>query len=670
MQLSRRLSATLGVDFFQSLVKNLSEALTVDCVYVGELTGTPRDRLRTLAVIRDGLQSPGFERKISGTACGQVLLDGVFACSKEVRRLFPDDTHLQEVAAEGYAGIRLCDTSGQSLGVLAMASKAPMLDASLAKSVLEAFAPRVAAEMERKRDDDLRRESEERYHAFIASNPDAMWRVEFDPAVALDQPEDEVIEQLYRFGYLAECNDAVARANGRQRADELLGLPFENFAPRTDAELQQELRAAVRSQFQAAIVERVVTDENGRQTYRLRSQFGIVENGRLRRIWGNTRDITDLRQAELAAATSERRFREMLEGIELPTVMLDEQGKITFCNEAFVRLTQHSRAELADLTWLDGVVSATELDTWKGAISADLTQKGRTIHFEGEINAKDGSQRLVQWDAICRRNREGRPGALAAFGRDMTYQRALESQIRRAETLEGIGRLAAGVAHDFNNLLMIVLGHVSQLIEQVGESDPWYPSLQAIFRAATQSAQLTERLLALGRRQLIRPQLIDLNTVIDEGEGLLRTMAGASVALRIERSRHLPLVLAEPIQMQEVLANLVCNARDAMPHGGNLTVATDCLQLDDEDPGYPGIGSGTYVRLSVIDSGTGLPAEIQSHIFEPFFTTKAPGKGSGLGLSTVYAIVKQCGGHITVRSVRNAGTTFEILLPAPVPAER
>src|SRR5204863_9594161 len=139
--------------------------------------------------------------------------------------------------------------------------------------------------------------------------------------------------------------------------------------------------------------------------------------------------------------------------------------------------------------------------------------------------------------------------------------------------------------------------------------------------------KLTERLLALGRRQLIRPQLIDLNNVIDEVEGLLRSMAGESIALRIERYAQLPVVLAEPLQMQEVLVNLVGNARDAMPHGGSLTIATDCLRLDAEDPAYPGIDAGAYVRLSVIDSGSGLPIEIHSHLFEPFFTTKIPGKG-------------------------------------------
>jgi len=314
-------------------------------------------------------------------------------------------------------------------------------------------------------------------------------------------------------------------------------------------------------------------------------------------------------------------------------------------------------------------VSGKESDTWKGAISADLAQKGRTIHFEGEIRVRDGSQRRVQWDAVCLPNPDGQSTAVAAVGRDMTYERALEAEVRLAQTLEGIGRLAAGVAHDFNNLLTVVLGHASQLLEEFGESDPAYPSLQAIYRAATQSSQLSARLLALGRRQLIRPQLIDLNQVIDEVEPLLRTMAGASIALHVERAAQPPVVLAEPIQMQEVLANLVSNARDAMPHGGSLNIATDWLQIGAADRGYPGIDPGTYVRLSVIDTGSGMPAEIQSHIFEPFFTTKAAGKGTGLGLSTVYAIVKRSGGHIMVRSVRNAGTTFEILLPASVPAE-
>jgi two-component system, cell cycle sensor histidine kinase and response regulator CckA len=666
LQLARRLSATLGVDFFHSLVKNLSDVLNVDCAYLGELPGTANDRLRSLAVIRDGNQSGDFEQRLSGTACGQVLSDGVFACSKDVLRIFPLDTHLHGIGAEGYAGIRLSDSAGQPLGVLAIASKEPLFDVPLAKSVLGTFAPRVGAEIERKRNDDRHRESEERYHAFIASNPDAMWRLEFGQPVSLDQPEEELIEQLYRSGYLAECNDALAKLFGRERTDQLLGLPFETFVPRSDVTLQEDLRSAIRSRFQSTIVERVLSDENGCQRYRLRSQFGIVEHGELRRLWGNTRDITELRRAELSAAASERRFREVLEGIQLPALILDEHGAITFCNESFLRLTQRSRAEVGALTWMDGVISSAQAEIWKAAMSPERPGDPAR-HFEGEIAPRDKSLRRMTWDTICLRNQDNQVAALAAIGRDLTYQKGLEAQVRQAQKLDGIGRLAAGIAHDFNNLLTIVLGRASQLLDEVSESDRAYASLSQVVHAATQCAQLTEHLMALSRRQLIRPQLINLNKVIDDVRGLLRSMAGSAIMLNIERAPQLPEVLADPTQMQEVLSNLVTNARDAMPNGGSLTIATANAVIVDEDPDYPGINPGSYVRLLVIDSGLGLADEVQAHVFEPFFTTKAPGKGTGLGLSTVYAIVKQSGGHITVRSVLHRGTTFEILLPAPPP---
>ena len=232
LQIAKRLSATLGADFFNSLTKNLSGVLNVDGAYVGEFGGTSSHRLRTLSVIRNHDPSTNFEQELSGTAAGQVLSDGVFAHSKDVLRIFPHDTYLHEIGAEGYAGVRLCDSAGQPLGILAIFSKEPLIDIHLAKSVLGTFAPRAAAEVERKRNDDLHRESEERYHAFIASNPDAMWRLEFERPISISLPEEEQIEQLYRFGYLAECNDALAKLFGRERAEQILGMPFETFAPR------------------------------------------------------------------------------------------------------------------------------------------------------------------------------------------------------------------------------------------------------------------------------------------------------------------------------------------------------------------------------------------------------------------------------------------------------
>ncbi len=640
--------------------------LGVDCAYLAELSGNSSDRLRTLAVFRGQRQAQNFEQPLSGTAAGQVFSDSFYARSKDVREIFPEDAHVRDIGAQGYAGIRLADSAGQPVGLLAIAGKQPLVDVPLVKSVLEAFAPRAAAEIERKRNDDCRRENEERYHAFFASNPDAMWRLEFDPPVSLDQPAEELVDQLYRAGYLAECNDASAKLFGRERAEELLGLPFEIFVPRADPQLQADLRAAIRSGFRDSIVEGIRSEEDGRQTYRLRIQFGIVENGALRRLWGNTRDITDLRQAELSAAASERQFREVLEGIHLPALMLDSQGAITFANEAFLRLIQRSRAELESLKWLEGVVAAAESKAWKETMLPEPSGSA-TLHFEGEVRPRDGSRRLVQWDAIRLRSPENQVSSLAAIGRDMTYQHALESQIRQVQKLEGIARLAAGVAHDFNNLLMIVMGHASRLLAQVTPSDRAYGSLVEIVDSAKSCTRLTERLLAFGRKQPLKPQLIDLNEVIADSRGLLSGILGSAISLRVNLAAPLMLVRADPTQIQEVLANLASNARDAMPQGGILTIETANVEIGEEDAAHAGIQSGSYVQLSFIDTGMGVADEVLAHLFEPFFTTKAPGKGTGLGLSTVHGIVTQSGGHITVRSERGKGTTFEILLPAPPP---
>jgi len=210
-----------------------------------------------------------------------------------------------------------------------------------------------------------------------------------------------------------------------------------------------------------------------------------------------------------------------------------------------------------------------------------------------------------------------------------------------------------------------VLGHASQLLGQVSESDRAHERLLEIVRATNMCTALTEQLLAFGRKQPVKPQLLDLNEVIGYAEGLLRSMIGPDNELIISRKTPIPLVLADPTQIQEVLANLATNARDAMPSGGTLTIATAALTIGEDDLEHAGMPPGQYVQLSVIDTGVGVTDEVLGHLFEPFFTTKPPGKGTGLGLSTVYGIVTQSGGHITVRSERGKGTTFEILLPTP-----
>jgi PAS domain-containing protein len=361
LQVAKGLSATLGNDFFQSLVKSLGVGLHADCVYLGELGGTPVSRLTTVAMYHRKHKPANFEQMLSGTASGQVVQDGTFARSQDVQQLFPGDTQLESLGAEGFAGIRLTDSTGQHIGLLAVITKERMADLNLVKSLLEAFGPRAAAEIARKREYDLYRESEQRYQAFVSTNPDGMWRIEFEEPIPLSLTEEEQLERIYRTGYVAECNDAAARQRGHRSAHELVGWRLEQIIPRTDARLLQEVRDVIHREYRPSTIETFACDDTGNACYRLRSLFGVVEDGKLRRLWGTTRDITDLRKAELSAATSERRFRKVLEGVQLPAVMLDGQGSLVFYNDCFLRLASRSAAELQECSWLQGIILGYDL---------------------------------------------------------------------------------------------------------------------------------------------------------------------------------------------------------------------------------------------------------------------------------------------------------------------
>lgn len=660
---ARTLAATIGTDFFHSVVSHLAVTFHADFVYLAEVAGAGNDRIRALAIFPRHRKSKSFEQKLKGTAAGQVVVDGSFACMKDVMRWFPDDTFLRNIRAEGFAGILLTDSAGQPLGVLGIVSTHRLDDIGLVKSVLVAFAPRAAAELERKRADDILRENEERYHAFISTNPDAMWRIEFEQPIPIHLEEEELVDRIYDFGYLGECNDAFARLAGRETADQMVGRRFGEIAPRTDARALSELRAVVRSGFSTTAVETIPVKEAGRISYRLRSQFGIVVDGMLRRIWFTTRDISQLRCAELSLAASERRFGKVLEGIHLPAVMIDLQGKITFANEYFVRLAQRTAEDLSARVWLDGVIPDAEAETWRMVLAQDEQGRHAAVHFEGTLFSHDGQARTIVWDTLGLQDEQSQLVGLAAIGRDITSQKVLEMEIRQAQKLEGIGRLAAGIAHDFNNLLMVVMQHADLLLKQSAESDPARERLATIVMASTECSKLIAQLLAFSRKQHLRPRLVSLNDVVVGEERITRSLIGEGIELDVDLGTPLGLVYADPAQLQRVLANLVTNARDAMPNGGKLTIATSSVTIGPEDDIYPGIAPGPHVRLSVSDSGIGMTEEIRTHIFEPFYTTKAPGKGTGLGLSTVYGIVAQSGGHIAVRSRQEHGSTFEILLP-------
>jgi PAS domain S-box-containing protein len=369
-------------------------------------------------------------------------------------------------------------------------------------------------------------------------------------------------------------------------------------------------------------------------------------------------DVTEHRRAEEQRARLSRVVEQSADSI----MITDPEGSITYVNPAFERISGYSRAEVIGQN--PRILKSGHQDTafygrmW-GTLVRGEVWKGRLVN-----RRKDGT--LFQEDATIwpSRDASGRLANFVAVKRDVTNEMRLERQLMQAQKMEAIGRLAGGVAHDFNNLLGVIMGYGEMTRRSLSDDDPVSGKVDQMLRAAERAAGLTRQLLAFSRQQVLQPRVVDLNDIVSNLEKMLRRLIGENVRLETALDPTLGRVKADPGQLEQVLMNLVVNARDAMPDGGSLTIQTVNADLG---PGYAErhvpIPSGPYVMLAVSDTGAGMDAETQTHLFEPFFTTKEMGKGTGLGLSTVYGVVKQSEGFIWCYSEVGVGTTFKIYLP-------
>jgi two-component system, cell cycle sensor histidine kinase and response regulator CckA len=372
----------------------------------------------------------------------------------------------------------------------------------------------------------------------------------------------------------------------------------------------------------------------------------------------NIRDITARKRAE----TEHARLAMAIEQAEEAVVITDARGVIEYVNPAFETGTGYPRAAVLGRTpavLKSGVQDAEFYEELWATISAGKTWRGRMVNLkrDGTLYSEDATISPV-------RNLAGVITSYVGVNRDVTERLALDAQLLQAQKMEAVGRLAGGVAHDFNNVLSVILSYAELVASDLPPDSPSRADLEEIRLAGQRAVGLTRQLLAFSRQQVLELKVLDLSDSLRGMEKMIARLIGADVTLTILAASGLWNVKADPGQFEQILMNLAVNARDAMPRGGQLTIETKNLEVDDEYArAHGGMKAGDYVVTAVSDTGNGMDAATQARIFEPFFTTKEIGKGTGLGLATVFGIVQQSGGHTWVFSAPGMGTTFKVYLP-------
>jgi two-component system, cell cycle sensor histidine kinase and response regulator CckA len=373
------------------------------------------------------------------------------------------------------------------------------------------------------------------------------------------------------------------------------------------------------------------------------------------------------RSAALQAATThyQQFLRQVIDTNPNVIFVKDWEGRYVLANAAAAQLYGTTVEALIGKRDADFNPNMEEVERFLRADRDVMTSQRAVFISEEPLTGRDaGEPRWFQTVKVPLLGSDGETRQVLGVATEITQRKHLEDQFRQAHKMEAVGRLAGGVAHDFNNVLTIIRAQTEFLLADLTADDPRRADVREIQGAADRAATFTRQLLAFSRRQLLQPEVLDLNAVITGMEMMVRRLVGEDVVLLTKLDRDLPRVWADPGQLQQVLMNLAVNSRDAMPQGGTLLVETGVVDLDEQYPRqHPGAKAGRHVVLVVTDTGCGMDQATRSRIFEPFFTTKEAGKGTGLGLSTVYGIVKQSGGHIWVYSEVGRGTTFKLYFP-------
>lgn len=464
-------------------------------------------------------------------------------------------------------------------------------------------------------------------------------------------------------GNIAFCNDYLLRLSGWEQEETIGQNWFKMFLPEHEQERVRKLLDEIPAN--GSMVPHFINDIKTRSGEHRQVKWTNTtlfdSDGDFIGVVALGNDMSECRRMENALRKSEERYRELVENARDIIYTHDLDGNYTSINQAGEQITGYTQAETLKMNFIQ-TVAPEYLDKAYQMIAKKVSGE-RATAYELEIIAKDGRRvtvevntKLVFHDDV--------PVSVQGIARDITERKLLEAQLRQSQKLEAVGQLAGGIAHDFNNMLTAITGYSSLGLRKLQPDDPLRHTFEEINKAGARAAALTRQLLAFSRKQILQPKVLNLNTVVSDLEKMLRWLIGENIDLRTILEPKLGMVKADPGQIEQVIMNLVLNSRDAMQHGGVLTIETFNIHIDTEIVTHHiPVQPNSYVMLIVSDTGTGMSEETKRHIFEPFFTTKELGQGTGLGLATVYGIVKQSGGYIWVYSEPGFGTTFKIYLP-------
>ena len=480
---------------------------------------------------------------------------------------------------------------------------------------------------------------------------------------------DSTAEAIYSIdvdGACTLCNAACLRLLGYSRDSELLAKNMHALMHhtrpdgRTYPEEECKIFQAFRQGKGTHVADEVLWRADGTSFPAEYWSYPVRHNSRVVGSVVTFFDITQRKKSEEALRRSESRYRSIIESAPYGVFRVDQNGRIAMANSAFAAMLGYQGPdEVLDLnTGADLYLNSTEQQR-----ARDFASEDPRVGYETQWKRKDGKTITVRLGGRRLPDDDELPGGFEVFVEDVTEHRSLQKQFEHAQKMEAVGRLAGGVAHDFNNLLMIISGYAQLLDESSADPKKVVEYATRIQDASSKAATVTRQLLAYSRKQVLEPTVLDLSHVVKDLAKMLPRLLGEDVETVMEFDPQVGTVRADRGQIEQVIMNLAVNARDAMPQGGRLTIATSNVTLDASYYQGVEVPPGQYVLLAVSDTGSGMDAETQAHIFEPFYTTKEAEKGTGLGLATVYGIVKQSNGFIWVYSEPDKGSIFKIYLP-------